>query len=190
MNSVDVTSNFQASSDLSKNHQYLRNETRERLKNLFAKTPALRDLSDDVTPDDITAEIAIVNGESIKVYVTRETYAQLKVIVPKNSTVRDLKAAIRRTFTAQRNQQRTAEFNQSMNDTKQTERRNYNESIPNISWKYIWRTYYLQNETNVLNNDEKPLRDYGVRNKTVLNFVKKIKIDRRMQRIKLKDKQK
>lgn len=195
MNSVNVVSDFQANSELSKNHQHLRNKTRERLKELFAKTPALRDLSYDVTPEEIAAEIAIVNGESIKVYVTREPYQQLKVIVPKSSRVRDLKAAIRRTFTAlrqqeqQQQQQRTKETNVT-DGTRQSERRNSNETIPNISWKYIWRTYYLQHDTTVLTDDEHPLRDYGVRNKTVLNFVKRIKIDRRTQRNKLKDKQK
>lgn len=189
MNSADVVSDFQASSELSQNHQHLRNETRERLKNLFAKTPALRDLCYDVTPEEIAAEIAIVNGESIKVYVTREPYQQLKVIVPKNSNVRELKAAIRRTFTALRNRQRTTDIT-DVNDSKQSERRNSTETIPNISWKYIWRTYYLQHGTYVLNDDEKLLRDYGVRNKTTLNFVKKIKIDRRLQRNQLKDKQK
>lgn len=189
MTSVDVSSDFQASSKLSKNPQHLRNETRERLKNLFAKTSTLRDLSYDVTPEEIAAEIAILNGESIKVYVTRDPYQQLKVIVPKNSNVRDLKAAIRRTFTALRNRQRTTDTIDA-NFSKQSNRRNSNETIPNISWKYIWRTYYLQHDTQVLQNDEKSLRDYGVRNKTVLNFVKKVKIDRRMQQNQLKDKRK
>lgn len=193
MSSTDVESNFEASCELSKYHQHLRNETRERLKNLFTKTPALRDLNYDVTVDEIVAEIAIVNGESIKVYLTREPYEKLKVIVPKNSTVRDLKAAIRRTFTAHRNRQRSQRCtNESTVTSKQPfERQNSAEIIPNISWKYIWRTYYLQNDTDdVLINDEQMLSEYNVRNKCILKFVKKIKIDRRMQRNKLKDKQK
>lgn len=186
MSSADVVTDFEASSELLKNHQHLRNITRERLQHLLAKTPALCDLSYDVTPEEIAAEIAIVNGDSIKVYVTREPYKELKVIVPKNSTVRDLKAAIRRTFTALRNRQR----NTQSESIDSNERQHSGETIPNISWKYIWRTYYLQNDTDALIDDEKTLRDYDIRNKTVLNFVKKIKIDRRMQRNKLKDKHK
>lgn len=182
MSSTDATVDFQTSSELSKYHQRLRNETRERLKDLFAKTPTLRDLHCDVTPEEIAAEIAIVNGDSIKVYIAREPYQQLKVIVPRNGTVRDLKAAFRRSYTTYQKRQQSAQ-----NDNPRT---SFNEAIPNISWKYIWRTYYLQNDTDPLIDDERPLRAYGVGNKSVLKFVKKIKIDRRMQRNKLKDKQK
>lgn len=185
MNSADeVPTDFAASSELSKNHQYLRNETRKRLKNLFAATPALRDLHCDITPEEIAAEIAIINGDSIKVYVTREPYQQIKVIVPKNGTVRDLKAAIRRSFTALQNRQQTmrSETIDAEKSSSQSERRHSGEPIvANISWKYIWRTYYLQNDTEALTDDEKTLRDYGIRSKSVLKFVKKIKIDRRSQ---------
>lgn len=183
MSSSDATIDFQTSSELSKYHQHLRNETRERLKNLFVKTPTLRDLNCDVTPEEIAAEIAIANGESIKVYVTREPYQQLKVIVPRNGTVRDLKAAFRRSYTAYQKRQQSSK-------NHSTERTNFTETIPNISWKHIWRTYYLQNDTDPLIDDGRLVREYGVSNKSVLNFVKKIKIDRRMQRNKLKDKQK
>lgn len=182
MNKADATE-FQTSSELSKNHQHLRNETRKRLQHLLAATPALRDITCDITSEEITAEIAIVNGASIKVYVTREPYQRLKVIVPKNSTVRDLKAAIRRSFTALQNRMRMSETN---NDSKPHEWRKSGETNPNISWKYIWRTYYLQNGKDALTDDEQTLRDYDIRNKTVLNFVKKIKIDRRMERDKKK----
>lgn len=184
MNKADAA-DFQASSELSKNHQHLRNETRKRLQRLLAATPTLRDINCDVTPDEIAAEIAIVNGASIKVYITREPYQQLKVIVPKNSTVRDLKAAIRRSFTALQNRMRMTESNDP-SDSKLNEWRTTGETNPNISWKYIWRTYYLQNGKDALIDDEQTLRDYDVHNKTVLKFVKKIKIDRRTQKNKMK----
>lgn len=186
MNTADAA-DFEASSELSKNHQHLRNETRKRLQNLLAATPALRDISCDVTPEEIAAEISIVNGASIKVYVTREPYQQLQVIVPKNSTVRDLKVAIRRSFISLQNQMRISETN---HDSKSNEWRKTGETKPHISWKYIWRTYYLQNGTDALIDDEQTLRDYDIHNKTVLNFVKKIKIDRRMQRHKMNKKSK
>lgn len=185
----DEAIDFVACSELSKNHQHLRNETRERLKNLLAKTSTLRDLNCDITPDEIAAEIAIIHGESIKVYVKREPYQQLKVIVPKNGTVRDLKAAIRRSFQAYQNRLRIkCESNDSQKSSHSNERRQHShEPIePNISWKYIWRTYYLQSDTDstVLNDDDKTLSEYDILNKTVLKFVKKIKIDRRTQQMK------
>lgn len=186
------------SSELSKNHQHLRNETRERLKHLFATTSALRDLNCDITPDEISAEIAIVHGESIKVYVTREPYQQLKIIVAKTGTVRDLKAAIRRSFQAHQNRQRikrqcesNADGEKKSTHSKERASRSHEPLEPNISWKYIWRTYYLQTDTTateVLIDDAKTLSEYGIRNKTVLKFVKRIKIDRRTQPMKKSNK--
>lgn len=194
----DEAIEFVACSELSKNHQHLRNETRERLKHLLAKTSTLRDLNCDLTPDEITAEIAIIHGESIKVYVTREPYQQLKIIVSKNGTIRDLKAAIRRSFQAYQNRQRiksqcesssSSSSSSSKKSTHSNERQRQHSHEPfasNISWKYIWRTYYLQSDTDstALTDDERTLSEYGICNKTVLKFVKKIKIDRRTQQIK------
>lgn len=190
----DEAIDFVACSELSKNHQHLRNETRERLKHLLAKTSTLRDLSCDITPDEIAAEIAIIHGESIKVYVKREPYQELKIIVPKKGTVRDLKAAVRRGFQAYQNRQRIKLQCESIDAHKSTHSNERRSNRPhsheplasNISWKYIWRTYYLQSETasTVLSDDDRTLSEYDILNKTVLKFVKKIKIDRRTQQIK------
>lgn len=42
-----------------------------------------------------------------------------------------------------------------------------------ISWKYIWRTYHLQLENRDLDNDKILLKDYGLRNYSQVNFIKK-----------------
>lgn len=190
----DKAIDFVACSELSKTHQHLRNETRERLKHLLAKTSTLRDLSCDITPDEIAAEIAAIHGESIKVYVKREPYQELKIIVPKNGTVRDLKAAVRRGFQAYQNRQRIkfqcesidAHKSTHSNERRPSRQHSHEPLASNISWKYIWRTYYLQCQTTstVLTDDDKTLSECDVLNKTVLKFVKKIKIDRRTQQIK------
>lgn len=177
-----AATDFQTTRELLKNHQHLRNETRHRLKHLLAEIPSLRDISCDVTPDEIAAEIAIINGESIKVYLTREPYQQLKVIVPRNGSVRDLKVAIRRSFIAlQRQRANQSEANDSETPSDEPIQKN-------ISWKYIWRTHYLQSDTDVLVDDERTLREYNIRNKTVLKFVKKIRINRKMQKAKIQNK--
>lgn len=47
-----------------------------------------------------------------------------------------------------------------------------------ISWKYVWRTYYLQlddDDGTLLINDNNLLSVYGVRNKCSLKFVRKTK---------------
>lgn len=175
--------NFETSEQLHEKHQNLHNITKERLRNILAQTPALRDITCDVTHDEIVNEIAIVNGESIKIYVTREPYQQLKVIVSKNCKIIELKAAIKRNFNAlQRRQQQ----NQTCGNDKLTyseQRRRYKNAEPkaNISWKYIWHTYYLRYNGIALTENEKCLSDYDIRNKAVLEFVKKIKVDRKMR---------
>lgn len=165
-------SDFESSSELARQH--LRNVTKERLQKLLAATPSLSDISCDVTPEELLAEIAICNGKAIKISVTRVPYQPITVIVPKNSTVLELKAAIRRSFTTFRNRQRA--------EQRSKERHVSGESTPNISWKYIWRTYYLQNGSIPLIDDKKTVEDYSIANKTQLHFVKKIKVDRRMNR--------
>jgi U11/U12 small nuclear ribonucleoprotein SNRNP25 len=44
-----------------------------------------------------------------------------------------------------------------------------------ISWKYIWKTYYLVYESEKLTKDEKLLTDIGIRNKSRVTFVKKLR---------------
>lgn len=45
----------------------------------------------------------------------------------------------------------------------------------NISWRYIWRTYYLDYHGVRLTDDNKLLDNYGIGNKSVLKFVKNTK---------------
>lgn len=46
-----------------------------------------------------------------------------------------------------------------------------------INWKYIWKTYYLQDVDSkiVLDDFRKPVTEYGIRNKSVCRFVKKLR---------------
>jgi hypothetical protein len=48
---------------------------------------------------------------------------------------------------------------------------------PNISWKYIWRTYNLITcaDDKVLTEDNHLLSDYEIRHKATLRFIKKSK---------------
>lgn len=164
-------------------HRNLRNKTKERLKFLFEATPLLRDLNCDVTHDEISAEIAIVKGESIKIYVKREPYQRLKVIVPRLCKISELKLAIQRSFNALQRRLRQLRANDGTASSKEKRRsKSSSEPIATISWKYIWQTYYLRHNGNALINNEKTLNDYDIRNKDILDFVKKIKIDRKTKR--------
>lgn len=74
--------------------------------------------------------------------------------VPQNASVRDLKKAIARHFEI--HQKRTG------NKVK-------------ISWKYIWRTYDLEFDSIVLDDDSSSIDLYGVTNRVIITFKKKLK---------------
>lgn len=58
--------------------------------------------------------------------------------------------------------------------------------LTKISWHYIWRTYYLECDGEPLTDDSQLLSHYGVRNKSNLRFMKKIKHIRRQSKKKQK----
>lgn len=49
------------------------------------------------------------------------------------------------------------------------------EKITKISWRYIWRTYFLEFNGIILDDDNQLLSHYNIRNKSVLGFVKRTK---------------
>ncbi|XP_075992724.1 U11/U12 small nuclear ribonucleoprotein 25 kDa protein [Anticarsia gemmatalis] len=112
----------------------------------------LKDLHDDIIIEEISSQIAVEHGQSITIFVNRDALESLKVIIPQDATVRGLKKAIARHFELY---QKRAGIN------------------VNISWKYIWRTYSLNYDSTVLDNDEACIQDYGVTNKVTLTFKKK-----------------
>lgn len=50
-----------------------------------------------------------------------------------------------------------------------------------ISWRFVWRTYWLDLDGIRLTNDDKCVREYGVINHSVLRFVKKRVRDRSLK---------
>lgn len=54
--------------------------------------------------------------------------------------------------------------------------------LTKISWRYIWRTYYLEYDGEPLTDDSQLLSHYGVRNKSNLRFIKKSKHIRRQNK--------
>lgn len=185
---------FETSADLCENHVQLQTKTNETLKRIFDKSSLLRDIECDVTPEELKQQIAIAKGASIVVYVKREPFAKIKAIVPAvGSTLATLKKAIKWQFTLQQRRElnrRRSNGNVSVastsSATKKTEDRARDKqsksiasstttttTVPKISWKYIWRTYSLEHNGEVLIDDQRPITDWSIRNKSVLKFVKK-----------------
>ncbi|XP_045763744.1 U11/U12 small nuclear ribonucleoprotein 25 kDa protein-like [Maniola jurtina] len=135
-------------------HDDLLQITKFSLTNLLQTDSLLSDLPSDIILEEIVALTAVEHGQSICIYISREDEPHLKVIVPQNATIRELKKAIARHFEIY--QQRTA------NKVK-------------ISWKYIWRTYDLSFDSLILDDDNSCIGNYGVTNKVTLSFKKKRK---------------
>ncbi|XP_010618948.1 U11/U12 small nuclear ribonucleoprotein 25 kDa protein isoform X2 [Fukomys damarensis] len=78
----------------------------------------------------------------------------MAVVVVQNATVLDLKKAIQRYV--QLKQEREG-------------------GIQHVSWSYVWRTYHLTSAGEKLTEDRKRLRDYGIRNRDEVSFIKKLR---------------
>ena len=76
------------------------------------------------------------------------------VIVAQDMSVRDFKKAIKR----------HVELKQRREG-----------GIPHISWKYVWRTYWLVFNGVKLKDDNKLLRDYNIHNRDKVCFIPQLK---------------
>ncbi|KAF5286588.1 hypothetical protein FQA39_LY16271 [Lamprigera yunnana] len=117
------------------NHEDLCEITHSTLRRLLASDPLLSDLPGDVTNEEVVAQIAVLQGQSITVFVSRNFESPLAVVIPQQgSTVLDLKKSIQRSFELRQQRLR---------------------SKTKISWKYIWKTYHLQQGLQTMkdNND-------------------------------------
>nr|CAI5818782.1 unnamed protein product [Callosobruchus analis] len=138
-------------------HEDLLEITQSSFRRLITSDPLLADLPVDVTTEEVLAQIAVAHGQSITVTVTRYSESPLSVVIAqKGATVLDLKKAIKRAFTLKQQRQRIS---------------------TNISWRYVWRTFYLQNTENgnILKDDKREVAEYGVVNKSEIRFVKKLR---------------
>ncbi|XP_049887170.1 U11/U12 small nuclear ribonucleoprotein 25 kDa protein-like [Pectinophora gossypiella] len=133
-------------------HDELLEVTKSSLCTLMSCEPLFSDLPQDIVLEEVLSQIAVEHGQAITVLISREEEPPLKVIIPQIATVRELKKAVARHF----------EFHQNRTGSK-----------VKISWRYIWRTYDLNFDGIILDNDNSNIDDYGVSNKVVLTFKKR-----------------
>lgn len=142
-------------------HEDLCEITLSTIRRLVASDPLLSDLPGDVTPEEVTSQIAVVQGQSITVTLLRHQETPLQVVIPQQgTTVIDLKKAIQRSFNLKQHRLK---------------------SKTKISWKYIWRTYALQHDSQIMKRDTDLVSNYGVRNKSEIRFIKKLRKDNRFE---------
>ncbi|XP_072937132.1 U11/U12 small nuclear ribonucleoprotein 25 kDa protein [Epargyreus clarus] len=136
-------------------HDELLEITQSVLCTLISHDSLLSELPPDIIHEEILSQIAVEHGQSITIFVSRESEPRLKVIVPQTATVGDLKKAIARHFSLH------------------LQRTGYKVKI---SWKYIWKTYNLDFDGIILDDNSNTIDNYGVGNKATLCFKKKRKI--------------
>ncbi|EZA58754.1 hypothetical protein DMN91_009000 [Ooceraea biroi] len=134
-------------------HQELVRLTKTTIADIIENDPLLTGLPSDVTTEELKSQIAVVQGQAITVFLNRRELPKLAVVVPPhNTTVLDLKKAIKR------------HMNLSL------KRENVNKKI---SWKHIWKKHHLRFDDIILSNDNENIKAYGIINKAELHFVKR-----------------
>ncbi|XP_056109236.1 U11/U12 small nuclear ribonucleoprotein 25 kDa protein [Rhinichthys klamathensis goyatoka] len=121
---------------------------------LIVQDPLLCDLPIQVTLEEVNSQVALEYGQAMTVRVCKPDEEVMPIVVVQSATVLDLKKAIRRYMELK--QQREG-------------------GVKHISWKYVWRTFHLAFNGEKLEDDERKLKDYGIRNRDEVTFLKKLK---------------
>ncbi|NWJ07356.1 SNR25 protein, partial [Crypturellus undulatus] len=120
----------------------------------LVQDPLLCDLPPQVTPEEIGSQVALEYGQAMTVRVCKADGETVPVVVVQNASVLDLKKALRRHVQLRQARQG---------------------GVQHLSWKYIWRTYHLTYAGEKLADDRKKLREYGIRNRDEVSFIKKLR---------------
>ncbi|XP_030645769.1 U11/U12 small nuclear ribonucleoprotein 25 kDa protein [Chanos chanos] len=120
----------------------------------LVQDPLLCDLPIQVTLEEVNSQIALEYGQAMTVRVCKADGEIMPIVVVQHATVLDLKKAIRRYMELK--QQREG-------------------GVKHISWKYVWRTFHLVFNGEKLEDDNLKLKDYGIRNRDEVTFMKKLR---------------
>lgn len=135
-------------------HQQTMEHFKDALAEIIVGDPLLCDLHTEVTLEEIKSQIALEHGKAITVNVRRADDIVLPVVVIQNATVLDLKKAIQRHIIL-----RQARIS----------------GIRHISWRYVWRSYWLYFNGQKLTDDKKPIKEYGIGSRDEITFIKRLR---------------
>uniref|UniRef100_A0A224Z789 U11/U12 small nuclear ribonucleoprotein 25 kDa protein n=1 Tax=Rhipicephalus zambeziensis TaxID=60191 RepID=A0A224Z789_9ACAR len=125
----------------------------EKIHALISNDPLLNNLHPEVTTDELKSYLALEHGQAMSLVVHKADGDHYTVVVEQKATVLDLKKAIRRHVT----------LRMARKGVKRV-----------LSWKYVWKTYWLSFDGELLKEDKALLRDFGIRNNSQLTFVKRL----------------
>lgn len=114
-----------------------------------------------------------------KVPETHTTVLDLKKAIKRKYELNQKRSANRQQCAGHRNKQHRQSQKSSRKSCQPYSNSDVDHNTTKISWRYIWRTYYLEYNGEPLSDDRQLLNEYGVRNKSTLQFVKKVKYLRR-----------
>ncbi|XP_072224343.1 U11/U12 small nuclear ribonucleoprotein 25 kDa protein [Leuresthes tenuis] len=120
----------------------------------LVQDPLLCDLPIQVTLEEVNSQIALEYGQAMTVKVVKADGEIMPIVVVQNATVLDLKKAIRRFMELK--QQREG-------------------GVKHVGWRYVWRTYHLVFQGEKLEDDTMRLKDYGIRNRDEVTFMKRLR---------------
>ena len=98
---------------------------------------------------------SLEHGQAMSIKICRADGDVLTVIVDQNATVADLKKAIKRGFVLQRERQ--------------------GGNAVGVSWKYVWRAYWLVHNGQKLKENQQSLKEFGIRNRDEITFIKRLR---------------
>nr|CAD7265243.1 unnamed protein product [Timema shepardi]CAD7576416.1 unnamed protein product [Timema californicum] len=136
-------------------HEELVEVTDTTLLELLGQDPLLGDLPQGVTLEEVGAQVALEQGQSMTIKILRGDGEEMAVVVPQHgATVLDLKRAIRRHVELRLNRSKRSRT---------------------LSWRYVWRSHWLYYDAQKLKEDWAQLGDYGIHNKSTVKFVKRLR---------------
>jgi len=126
------------------------------LDRLLAADALLNDLPSSVTLEEVNSLVALEHGQAMNVVVERDDGSSFTVIIHQRATVRDLKKAIERATTLRLD-------------------RLQQQHSPQISWKYIWKTYWLVAHGQKLKEDHRIVKECSIKNNDRISFIRRLK---------------
>ncbi|KAL1425251.1 hypothetical protein MTO96_019400 [Rhipicephalus appendiculatus] len=123
------------------------------LKACFVQALYTAELQNLCALDELKSYLALEHGQAMSLVVHKADGDYYTVVVEQKATVLDLKKAIRRHVT----------LRMARKGVKRV-----------LSWKYVWKTFWLSFDGELLKDDKALLRDFGIRNNSQLTFVKRL----------------
>ncbi|KAL0992859.1 hypothetical protein UPYG_G00100240 [Umbra pygmaea] len=120
----------------------------------LVQDPLLCDLPIQVTLEEVNSQVALEYGQAMTVRVCKADGEVMPIVVVQNATLLDLKKAI----------QRFMELKQQREG-----------GVKHVSWRYVWRTFHLVFQGQKLDDDRMKLKDYGIRNRDEVTFMKRLR---------------